>query len=212
MSITNKKDFSDFQSKNDTKGDFPQDLMQDSRNLLRIRDPSVPIKQLKQGKLSIVASLNSLPETHHVTDSFVIDVPFFSNALVSIVVNGLVVESWKKVKNLRSFTRSFTIIPQGQGFVIINDMLILSHSTKEQKGKFSAIVRSSNLLSANSSTSLNTQSEKDQLILRLRQETGMNEAFTRQCLEEASYDYNKAISMFHQLNSVGAIPAEAFQA
>lgn len=165
------------------------------------------MKLLRQGKINIIAAINSLPSTNHVRDAFNIDIPFFSNALVLIVVNGLVVETWKKQRQLRTFTRSFSIVPQGQGFVIINDMLLWTNSSYDQRNKFSAIVKSMNAPNNESGTST---SNKDQLVVRLRQETGMNENFSRQCLEESNFDYNTAVAMFTQLNSSGMIPPEAF--
>ena len=187
------------------KQGFAGDLIKESRNLMRVNNTDTRIKHLKRGKVNIIAALNSLPQTKHATESFVIDVPFSTTALVNIVINGLVVETWKKQKALRSFTRSLSIIPFGGGFVIINDLLLLTNSSYDQRNKFSSIVKLIKEESSGTSTA-----NRDQLVAKLRQQTGMNESFSRQCLEESNYDYARAVDMFTQLNGNGMIPPEAF--
>jgi nuclear RNA export factor len=193
-----------------SKSQFPNDLLQESRNLSRVNSTGRRVKLLHQGKINIIAALNSLPVTSHVKDAFQIDVPFFSSALVLIVVNGLVVETWKKVRQLRTFTRSFSIVPHGTGFVIINDMLLWTNSSFEQRKIFSAIVKTMNVSSDTSSEAGTSTANRDLLVQRLQQETKMNETFSRQCLEESNYDYSTAVTMFTQLNTSGMIPPDAF--
>ena len=155
-------------------------------------------KLLKQGRINIIAFLGSLPSTEHKSESFHIDVPFSTNALIIIVVNGVYIDKPKKgSKTTRSFCRSFTIIPQGDGFVITNDQLMVANSSYDQRQKFKS--------SQPSQSSENTN-VVDTFALR----TGMTPGFAQQCLEENNYDINEAYKVFEQLNSRGLIPSDAF--
>lgn len=192
------------------KAQFPTDLLQESRNLLRIKD-STRNKLLKQGKINIVAALSNLPATQHIRDSFLIDVPIFSDQLFVLVVNGVVIETWKRSKQVRSFCRSFTIVPQGGGFVITNDMLQMANSSYDQRTKYRSLTNTGgDEMPVELSAPVPNPMAMDVLVKRLQQSSGMNENFSRQCLAENSYVFEKALEMFNDLNSRGAIPAEAF--
>lgn len=187
------------------KGQFSSDLIQESRNLMRVREGPARTKLLKQGKINVVAALTGFPQTQHIRESFLIDVPFFSEHIIVIVVNGVYWESCKnQAKSLRSFCRNLTIIPQGEGYVIANDMLMLTNASYEQRGKYRAPDHmSEKKVHVSAMTS-------EVLITRMRQQTGMNEKFSHQCLSECDYDFDKALQMFNALNSKGGVPPEAF--
>lgn len=189
------------------KGQFSADLVQESRNLMRVREGPARTKLLKQGKISVVAALTALPDTQHIRESFMIDVPFFSEHIVVIVVNGVHMECSKRSKQMRAFCRNLTIIPQGEGYVIANDMLMLTNASFEQRGKHrSALSEPDPLREERPAAALIS----DVLITRMRQQTGMNEKFSLQCLTECGFDFEKAIQMFTALNSKGGVPPEAF--
>ena len=187
--------------------------MEDNRNLLRITNANIRNKLLKQGKLNIVAALTSLPETNHVKESFTIDIPVCSEALMTFVVNGLFTD---KRKMVFSFCRNFTIIPHGTGWVIINDLWTIGNSTYEQRLRHpSCRGIDANMEPADQAMrpapSAGTRDlSNDILIQRVATQTNMNLSFSRQLLEEAKYDINEAISMFNRLHAVGSIPPEAF--
>lgn len=102
-------------------------MSKESHNLLRVRDESLWVKYVKTTNVDIVSTLCKFPNTVHDPASFRIDVPFCEPSFVQIVVNGLFTETFKQNKPLRSFCRTFFIVPQGQGFVIVNDMLQISN-------------------------------------------------------------------------------------
>lgn len=186
---------------------FAPDLYQESRNLLRLREGPARTKLLKQGKVSVVAALSSLPATKHVLESFLVDVPFFSEHLVVLILNGVVVETGNKTKQLRAFSRNLTIVPQGDGYVITNDLLLLTNSTYEQRSKYrSAFTDNEVMGDGRKASSAGTEI----LVARMRQQTGMNDKFSLQCLSECQFDFLEAVKLFNTLNATGAIPADAF--
>lgn len=180
---------------------FPGDLITESRNLMRVTTSETRNKLLRQGKVAVVAAINSLPQTNHIKESFIVDVPFYSNALVKIVVTGLLVEVWKRQKQTRSFTRTFLIIPQENGYFIINDVFMIGNSTNSQRQKFPTSDIAIN------SPSTSEEENPTVLIARL---TGMSMKMSRQLLNESNQNVETALTMFKELNDRGAIPPEAF--
>lgn len=166
-----------------------------------------------QGQANIVAFLSEMPKTVHLPESFVVDVPFHSDALLIIVVNGVYHEVQNKGNKLvRFFCRTFTIVPQGGGFVIINDQLMAGNATSEQVTKFKAISGGDDPSTSTPTYNPGVSSvlNQNKLIENFARETKMTAAFSRQCLEENNYDFNKALDCFYELNKRGAIPREAF--
>ncbi|KAI1295682.1 Nuclear RNA export factor 1 [Halotydeus destructor] len=191
---------------------FSSVLLHESRNLYKVSSNSRE-KLLRQGKACVVAFLEGLPSTEHKPESFSIDVPFSSEALVIVIVNGVFLETVKKMpKQLRYFCRSFTIVPQGAGFVVINDQLMVGHSSDTQRKKFNSMSKSSSYstLQTSLATSAAMTPDKDAICAAFSQQTRMTPTFARQCLQENNYDMGEALRVFAELSSRGAIPAEAF--
>jgi nuclear RNA export factor len=195
---------------------FAGDVLSSSRNLLRI-DMSKRTKLVKQGHLNVISYLKEFPLTEHKAESFSIDVPFQSNSMIVLVINGIYLEHHKNKNRMpRFFCRMFTIVPQAGGFVIINDQLMVGSATNQQKMKYEvkpdAQMNSVSSLgsSGSSSSTLNTMKDENKLIEAFALDTKMTAAFSRQCLEENNYDFNAAIEVFRQLNKMNMIPQEAF--
>lgn len=214
---------------------FTDQLIKDSRNLTKIKDTSHEVKLLKQGKLNIVATLCNLPKTIHEPESFQVDIPLCGPNFIQVVVNGVYRELSRTPPATRAFCRSFIIVPQGGGFVIINDMLLLTNATVKQisewrnrgigaqskiNGRDSSMAEinaqpSTSRMNMGSSSALHGTSgggdaRTEEMITLLSMRTGMNRKFSTQCLEETNGDLEKAIEIFNQLNALGKIPAEAF--
>lgn len=100
--------------------------MKESHNLLRLRDESLWVKLVKTSNVDIVSFLNKLPVTKHHLDTFQVDIPFFSKEFINVVVNGLLQETLKTQSSFRSFCRTFFLVPHNNGFVILNEMLLIS--------------------------------------------------------------------------------------
>ena len=193
------------------KGQFAKELLQESRNLLRVRDAGARTRLLKQGKISVVAALTELPSTQHLMDSFLVDVPFFSDQLIVLVLNGVLIENRSTSKQFRAFCRHLTIVPQGDGYVVTNDMLLLANASYEQRLKYRSSVTDSEGMREEPATSTRPSAVAlEVLTTRLRQQTGMNEKFSLQCLSESAFDFDKALQMFQLLNSQGRVPPDAF--
>ena len=111
------------------------------------------------------------------------------------------------MKQLRSFSRNITIIPQGEGYVIANDLLLLSNASFDQRGKYRS---ESGPRRDHRTSAMGDSVVNDALVSRLSQQTGMNEKFSLQCLTECNFDSEKAVQMFNALHSKGGVPNEAF--
>lgn len=99
----------------------------DSHNILRLRDESLWVKLVKTTNAEIVSLLCTFPASEHDPDSFKIDIPHCEANLIIIVVNGTFNEPFKAHKPMRSFCRTFFVVPQGSGFVIVNEMFVVSN-------------------------------------------------------------------------------------
>lgn len=123
-------------------------MISGSRNLLRIRDDGESkTKLLHVGGQAIVDALAAMPRTKHAPSLMKIDVPFYyqQNFFV-VVVNGVFKEFTKKQVHTRAFGRTFLIVPQGQGFVIINDILVITNATVEQVQQFSRTLETDSII------------------------------------------------------------------
>lgn len=110
---------------------FDTNLLKDSRNLLFVHDDSLRQKLLKQGKAQVVSALSSFPKTEHIKQSFKIDVPFFQDNSLLIVINGLY-KTKQRPFNFRAFSRNFFIISNGNSYAISNDIFTIMNPTVEQ--------------------------------------------------------------------------------
>jgi len=137
-----------------------------------------------------------------------------------VVVNGVYRELLKKHQPLRAFCRTFYIVPQGQGFVIVNDVLLLTNATVAQIQKYSQTNKMTDKVMADMEP--NTKSilrvsagdspadKYESVILKFMNATRMNRSFAIQCLEENNYNMETAYSVYQKLRTENLIPPEAF--
>nr|KAG5687808.1 hypothetical protein BaRGS_005438 [Batillaria attramentaria] len=215
------------------------DYLKLSRNALKIPGSETEVARrmdqlLKRGRLVVVAQLTALPKTTHDANSFVVDVNFVSNTLLSFSVNGLFKESDNKADKppIRAFNRCFVAVPAQGGVLLISDMLTITNATSEQTQaafKSTGPTPSSSPVSSNPpaltspstsvtpavapdmSTLENLPADRQQMVLSFSQQSGMNPMFSFRCLEDCAWDYSKAAEAFTNLNAQGKIPPEAFQ-
>ncbi|CAH2041575.1 unnamed protein product, partial [Iphiclides podalirius] len=190
-----------------------------SRNIIRITERESRRRYLRSGKLQVVSFLSDLPKTTHDLMGFAVDLLVFTPTMIVLTMNGLYKETTTAGTPTRSFHRTFVIVPNtGGGFSIINDMLYVTNTSKEQEeiafktgmpdmsGPASASVTS-----ATASTSASfTNDQQKMLISTLGQQTGMNDHWSFNCLQETGWDLQRAMFIFNQLQSEGKIPPEAF--
>ncbi|XP_035211854.1 nuclear RNA export factor 1-like isoform X2 [Stegodyphus dumicola] len=184
----------------------------ESRNLLRVTNNNERFKLLKQGKLNIVSTLSELPQTMHDPTSFSVDIFHISPGLMSFSVVGVFKEVGADINNatLKTFSRTFVVVAQGQGFVITNETLFIAHASQEQQAKAFQVPAPTPSPSPAPSTEEKSISEKQLLVLELSKQTGMISEFSTKCLEENDWDYQRALAVFLKFQSEGKIPPEAF--
>ncbi|XP_074596922.1 nuclear RNA export factor 1-like isoform X2 [Brevipalpus obovatus] len=206
-------------------------LMKSGDRNLRNQNPPVDTAEtLHRGGRAVVETLKKLPSSYHLSETIIIDVPLCLAEFFIICVNGLYRETNKKHVNVRSFARTFVVVPHGSGYVIINDTLIISTSPQEKANRYRNFVNSKTItevitgetFNANSFASLSLDKGMDggfglnvipnqpNLIEQFCIMTKMNHKFSKQCLEENGLDLEKAFQVFSTLNASGAIPPEAF--
>lgn len=132
-------------------------------------------------------------------------------------MNGVYKETNTNGNPTRSFHRTFVIVPNaGGGFCIINDMLFVTNTTKEQEEKaFSTgvTVEPTPAPVAPAPVAMAQPSPDDaqkMMLNMLSQQTGMNDHWSINCLQQTGWDFQRALFVFNQLNSEGKIPPEAF--
>ncbi|KPI90891.1 Nuclear RNA export factor 1 [Papilio xuthus] len=195
-----------------------------SRNILRITDRESRRRYLRTGKLQVVAFICDLPKTTHDLMGFAVDVLIYTPTMIMVSMNGVFKETASQ--GSRSFHRTFMIVPNnGGGFCIVNDMLFITNTTKEQEEKmFQSGVPAAAPTPVAATTSAPApapapapaasealHSEHHRMLLNaLGQQTGMNDYWSMNCLQETGWDLQKAMFIFNKLQSEGKIPHEAF--
>jgi len=169
----------------------------------------------RKGKLAICAFLAELPKSEHDVTSFTLDIPFATDRLMSFTVSGIFREPENQGgpagQIIRHFSRVFVVVPQGQGFCIVNDMLYVTIPTHRQKKNWGLPqVEPSNTSQAITNNQPDNVA-KQNMIGSLCQATGMNEEFSKICLTENGWDLNRANEAFNNAQREGKIPLSAFE-
>uniref|UniRef100_A0A1B6IB65 NTF2 domain-containing protein n=1 Tax=Homalodisca liturata TaxID=320908 RepID=A0A1B6IB65_9HEMI len=201
--------------------------LQDSRNLLVVNNAEKRKRLLRRGRANILAYLTSLPKTQHDPATLTVDCSIYSPSIIMLTVTGVFREVGERKYPLRSFHRSFVIVPVGSGFCIINELLHITPATSDQvKGAFKtaetaaapppvaptapvvpppvpAVVPAVVPVEVDIAT-------KQQMVTTLATQSGMNLTWAEKCLSENGWDFNRAAFVFSELQKQGKIPAEAF--
>lgn len=195
--------------------------IEESRNLLRVNNKDTGRKQklLKYGNL-IVPQICLLPKTQHDPNSFIVDVAYTSPQCISFTVQGVfreVTDSKQDKGPIRSFSRTFTTVPGGSGMLIVNDMLTVTNASPDQiqsAFKTPAPTPSSSPVPEasprNPFEGAGLTQVQQQMVTSFMSESGMNAEFSKKCLAENNWEYEKAGQIFLDLNSKKMIPPEAF--
>lgn len=189
-----------------------------NRNLMRTRDNEQRQKHLKIGRLPIVSLLSELPATHHDPQSFGVDLTLFTEKLILLTVTGLFKEkkAGGSAEIVRSFQRSLVIVPSGSGFCIKNELMHINVATnRQEKSIFNAPANPTPIqqMPANSQqqpTLGMNDDTKQNMILQMSMKSGMNMEWSRKCLEETNWDFDRAGFIFGELHKQNKIPPEAF--
>ncbi|XP_072938330.1 nuclear RNA export factor 1 [Epargyreus clarus] len=185
-----------------------------SRNLLRVTERESRRRHLRSGRLQVVSFLSDLPKTTHDLMGFAVDLLVFTPAMIVLSMNGVFKETNTAGTPSRAFHRTFVVVPNsGGGFCIINDMLFITNTTKDQEDRAFASAGNAPGPSAPAPAPPPASSQDDSqkmMVVMLGQQTGMNEHWSINCLQETGWDMQRALFIFNQLRSEGKIPPEAF--
>jgi len=156
------------------------------------------------------------PLTKHDGKSFHVDVISTANNRAIFTVNGLYREIEQSPHGpVRTFQRTFTCTQTPTGVLIIADHIMIINATDTQVSNMTRTAPPTN-----SSASVTMESQNDsapstdvqnQLIQKFSQESGMNIEYSRLCLFENEWNYNKAAQKFQDLQKMNSIPPEAFK-
>lgn len=181
----------------------------ESRNLLKVNYEKRRHDLLRQGKLQVVAFLSKLPKTEHDMNTFTLDVPFSSESLMIFTITGCFREKDTKQKaSIRHFNRCFIVVPQGSGFCIINETLFISTATDLSNNKaFTNPVTAAEVAATPPALD---DAAKQRMAAEFSEKSGMNMAWSSQCLEQCAWDFEKSAVSFQEAKLADKIPAEAF--
>ncbi|XP_065082338.1 nuclear RNA export factor 1 isoform X1 [Ochlerotatus camptorhynchus] len=203
-----------------------QNYLTYNRNLNSKRDLDTRCRYLKMGRLPVVSFLSELPNTKHDPQTFVVDLTLFTPQLILLTVTGVFKERKVAVINepYRSFQRSLVIVPSGSGFCIRNEMIHINNTTRIQDEK-AFKDPASNGFQASTSTAVPVpaavaapsvplggpdDNTKLQMVQTMAAHSNMNLEWSRKCLEETNWDFERAGFAFAELHKQNRIPPEAF--
>ncbi|ORX90331.1 hypothetical protein K493DRAFT_318067 [Basidiobolus meristosporus CBS 931.73] len=211
-----------------------------SRNLTRVKDLTKRTSSLNIGAIAILNALAQLPATQHPIqdqakfcyDTWQLPQVPSGAAVIFIVLHGEFSEGLEGTE--RSFDRTFMISPPTPGskahqsglpYVIRSDQLSVRHHVNSEAWKVDANAASTTAAIATPAAQapcappqntpvdpmlagLNPSQQAQ--VGELQRNTGLNVAFSIQCLSENQWDMETAFQAFQRLKSMNVIPPEAF--
>ncbi|KAK9391149.1 nuclear RNA export factor 1 [Crotalus adamanteus] len=198
------------------------EYFKNSRNVKRLKDPSMRFRLLKHTKLNVVAFLSELPKTQHDVNSFVVDVCAQTNSLLCFTLSGIFKEVDSRCRDLvRAFTRVFIAVPVGHsGLSIVNDQLFIRKANNIEIRKafvMPAPTPSSSPVPTPSAEPMPSSSpgptltaEQQEMLQNFSLQSGMNLEWSQKCLLDNDWNYAKAAHAYTQLKAEHKIPEVAF--
>ncbi|XP_036908856.1 nuclear RNA export factor 1 [Sturnira hondurensis] len=184
------------------------EYFKDSRNVKKLKDPTLRFRLLKHTRLNVVAFLNELPKTQHDINSFVVDISAQTNTLLCFSVNGVFKEvDGKSRDSLRAFTRTFVAVPaSNSGLCIVNDELFVRNASPDEIQR--AFVMPAPTPSSSPVPTLSP--EQQEMLQAFSTQSGMNLEWSQKCLQDNNWDYTRSAQVFTHLKAKGEIPEVAF--
>jgi nuclear RNA export factor len=138
--------------------------------------------------------------------------------MIVLTVTGLFKERNPNAEYARTFQKTMVIVPNNNGFCIINDLMHINNASQYQsRNAFKAPIVASPQMSAPQMTPTPQQMPgtpdevtKLQMIQAMSQQSNMNVEWSRKCLEETNWDFQRAGFVFSELFKQNKIPPEAF--
>ncbi|XP_005351957.1 nuclear RNA export factor 1 [Microtus ochrogaster] len=186
------------------------EYFKDSRNVKKLKDPTLRFRLLKHTRLNVVAFLNELPKTQHDINSFVVDISAQTSTLLCFSVNGVFKEvDGKSRDSLRAFTRTFIAVPaSNSGLCIINDELFVRNASPEEIQRAFAMPAPAPTPSSSPVPTLSP--EQQEMLQAFSTQSGMNLEWSQKCLQDNNWDYTRSAQAFTHLKAKGEIPEVAF--
>ncbi|KAF2356615.1 Nuclear RNA export factor Tap RNA-binding domain [Trinorchestia longiramus] len=190
-----------------------------NRNLRTCTDSNHRIDLLYRSRSDVMKLLKKSPATQHDLDSFVIDMPVAKTQLIMLTLTGVYRREGLKSKNnnIRSFQRTLVIVPMGAGFCIANEQIHVTLASYDQikeafKTKTAAAAAGPSTAPVAAVVSSGGL-EPQQLVLveKFSAISKMLPEYSKQCLEQNAWDFEKAGTLFLQLKGEGKIPPEYFK-
>jgi nuclear RNA export factor len=227
------------------------DLRRESHNVMYMdRWERYRNKIVSKGGINVVSKLTQLPPTQHLKDTLLVDVSFAADQLMCFTLQGLLLdgpeagkmteaEALQSLTDLRFFTRTFNVIPRGEGIVIVNDILFLTpispnraenhikllqkaatnsaslQPTQPVPGTSTIVAPQPDLVAATTGVAAvgvaSPEQQQAELVERFASASKMKKSWSLKCLQDNEWNFDKAAEMFQQLNNSGSIPGEAFE-
>lgn len=142
--------------------------------------------------------------------------------MIVLTVTGLFKErnSDTRMEFARTFQKTMVIVPNNGGFCIKNEMMHINNASPFQaRVAFQTPAPStSQIMPAQPMPTTPLQgiaatpddSTKMQMIQAMSQQSNMNMEWSRKCLEETTWDFQRAVYVFGELFKQNKIPPEAF--
>lgn len=184
------------------------EYFKDSRNVKKLKDPTLRFRLLKHTRLNVVAFLNELPKTQHDINSFVVDISAQTSTLMCFSVNGVFKEvDGKSRDTLRAFTRTFIVVPaNNSGLCIVNDELFVRNASPDEIQRAFAMPAPT----PSSSPVPTLSPEQQEMLQAFSTQSGMNLEWSQKCLQDNNWDYTRSAQAFTLLKAKDKIPEVAF--
>jgi nuclear RNA export factor len=142
--------------------------------------------------------------------------------MIVLTVTGLFKErnSSPRSEYVRTFQKTLVVVPNNGGFCIMNELLHINNASQYQsKNAFKTPIIAPPTMTPTMPTSPPQMqaptagpddATKMQMIQAMSQQSNMNVEWSRKCLEETNWDFQRAGFVFSELFKQNKIPPEAF--
>uniref|UniRef100_A0A452SN59 Nuclear RNA export factor 1 n=1 Tax=Ursus americanus TaxID=9643 RepID=A0A452SN59_URSAM len=163
------------------------EYFKDSRNVKKLKDPTLRFRLLKHTRLNVVAFLNELPKTQHDINSFVVDISAQTSTLLCFSVNGV----FKEGKSLWSPEFAEWALP----LCIVNDELFVRNASPDEIQRAFAMPAPT----PSSSPVPTLSPEQQEMLQAFSTQSGMNLEWSQKCLQDNNWDYTRSAQAFTHL-------------
>ncbi|KAM7359106.1 nuclear RNA export factor 2 isoform 2-T2 [Cochliomyia hominivorax] len=189
-----------------------------SRNILKIAELKRAYTTMHYGPTDIFQVLMTMPGTTHDMLTFSTDCIVYNENMIVIVVNGVYLDEAPSIMEtdiLMGFTRTFILTPVKRNlgplrmvsnYQIINDQFNVYTPTATQTKIAFKYFKSED----NTNKDELTLSDKEAFLVMFQEATSLKSIWCTRCLDEANWNFEKALEVFLQLTEKNEIPDAAF--